>query len=265
MKLSICYIVRNEILNLPYSISKIRPLADEICIVDTGSTDGTMEYAKTVADKYKYFKWCDDFSAARNVSLELATGDFIFVLDADESIGEEYFKEIRATMEIPECESCEFTIVHFHQDPRWVENPRQMLGDAIRMFRNNPEYRYEGIVHNKLNINNPMKKSNIPVYNFEWFEKEKIAEKCKRNKRLMDKKVKIEGWNHLNYVHYADIYRKLWLWKGDTKDGLEAVKYLNLGMKEKFNSKLVTTRNSILKGVRDVESQREDTWKEKTV
>ena len=257
MKLSICYMVKNEILSLPYSISKIKPLADEICIVDTGSTDGTIEYAKTIADKYKYFEWCDDFSAARNTSLELATGDFILVLDADEHIGSEYFEEIRKIMEIPGCESCEFTVVHFHQDPRWIKNSRQMLGNTIRMFRNNPRYRYEGIVHNKLNINNPMKMPTIPIYNFEWLEKEKIVEKCKQNKRLMDKKVKMEGWNHLNYTHYADIYRKLWLWQGDTNNGREAVKYLNLAMKEEYNQRLVGIRNSILKGVRNAESQRE--------
>ena len=58
----------------------------EIIVVDTGSTDNSIEIAKKYTDKVYEFVWCDDFSAARNYSIEKATGDYIFVIDSDEII-----------------------------------------------------------------------------------------------------------------------------------------------------------------------------------
>jgi glycosyltransferase involved in cell wall biosynthesis len=77
-------IVRNEARCLARCLGSIRALADEIVIVDTGSTDGTIEIAKTFNAKILRFDWIDDFSAARNFSLDRAAGDWILVLDADE-------------------------------------------------------------------------------------------------------------------------------------------------------------------------------------
>lgn len=77
-------IVRNEARCLARCLDSIRALADEIVIVDTGSTDGTIEIAKTFNARVSHFAWVDDFSAARNFSLDQTTGDWILVLDADE-------------------------------------------------------------------------------------------------------------------------------------------------------------------------------------
>jgi glycosyltransferase involved in cell wall biosynthesis len=87
-------IVRNEARCLARCLDSIRGLADEIVIADTGSTDGTVEIAKTFNAKISSFKWVDDFSAARNFSLDQASGDWILVLDADEFAGESLASEI---------------------------------------------------------------------------------------------------------------------------------------------------------------------------
>jgi glycosyltransferase involved in cell wall biosynthesis len=233
---------------------------DEICIVDTGSIDGTLGYLKDMKAKkilkYKEFPWCDDFSAARNASLEMATGDWILILDADEHIRDVFYQQIREAMKSTDFDAFKMHIVHFHQDPRWVQNAQQLQGNAIRLFRNKPEHKYQGVVHNKLEIKKAAALQ-IPVYNFEWYEKDKIDWKCEQNKRLMDKKVKKEGWNHLNYVHYSDIYRKLWTWKGDIEAGKKAVHYLNKAIKLNFTPNLVQVRNKILEGTKNVERQRQ--------
>ncbi len=252
--------VRDEIQTLPYSITMTKDYVDEICIVDTGSIDGTLGYLKDMKSKkilkLQEFEWCDDFSAARNASLEMATGDWILILDADEHIRDQFYQQIRQAMETKDFDAFKIRIVHFHQDPRWVKNAAQLQGNAIRLFKNNLEFKYQGCVHNKLEIEKTSM-LNLPIYNFEWYERDKVDWKCEQNKKLMDKKIEAEGWNHLNYVHYSDIYRKLWTWKSDVEAGEKAVHYLNKALKLQFGAHLVGVRNKILEGIKHVRSQRQ--------
>ncbi len=88
-------IVKNEARCLARCLSSIRPAVDEIVVVDTGSTDGTLEIARDFEAKISHFDWVNDFSAARNVALGRAGGDWILVLDADEFASERLAKEIR--------------------------------------------------------------------------------------------------------------------------------------------------------------------------
>src|SRR6478736_10083902 len=85
-RVSLCMIVRNEEQNLAACLGPVVDLFDEIIIVDTGSHDKTKEIAKRFTLHVFDFTWCDDFSAARNESLDHATGDWIFWLDADDRV-----------------------------------------------------------------------------------------------------------------------------------------------------------------------------------
>lgn len=80
---SLCMIVRNEEKVLEKCLKSIVDLADEIVIVDTGSTDKTIEIAKKFVDQVYSFQWIDDFAAARNYAESLATCDYILRFDAD--------------------------------------------------------------------------------------------------------------------------------------------------------------------------------------
>ncbi|MGN1061484.1 MAG: glycosyltransferase family 2 protein, partial [Candidatus Coproplasma sp.] len=82
-------IVRDEELTLQRALESILPVADEIIVVDTGSADNSVDIAKRYTDKVYFFKWIDDFSAARNYSFERAGCDFIMWLDADDVVTEE--------------------------------------------------------------------------------------------------------------------------------------------------------------------------------
>ncbi len=86
MKISLTMIVRNEEPNLESCLRAACPLVDEMVIVDTGSTDDTVEIAKSLGAKVFNFKWNDDFSAARNFAIGKSTGDWNLILDADEII-----------------------------------------------------------------------------------------------------------------------------------------------------------------------------------
>src|SRR5271169_1554439 len=84
--ISLCMIVKNEEKFLEKCLMSVAPICHEMIVVDTGSTDATKAIAEKCGAKVYDFPWIDDFSAVRNYSLSHATGDFIFVLDADEVI-----------------------------------------------------------------------------------------------------------------------------------------------------------------------------------
>jgi glycosyltransferase involved in cell wall biosynthesis len=88
-------IVKNEENNLKNCLDSVHDLVDEINIVDTGSTDRTVEIAKQYTDRVFFFHWIDDFSAARNFSFSQATKEYIMWLDADDIIDRENIKRLK--------------------------------------------------------------------------------------------------------------------------------------------------------------------------
>lgn len=94
-RLSLAMIVKNEEKNLAQCLQSVRGLADEVVIVDTGSTDQTKRIAAQFTDKIFDFLWIDDFAAARNEALRYATEDWVLVLDADEVIAKEDHSAIK--------------------------------------------------------------------------------------------------------------------------------------------------------------------------
>ena len=75
LRISACYIVKNEAARLSRSLASLTGAVDEIVVVDSGSTDDTVKIAEEYGALVFQFPWCDDFSAARNFSLSKATGD----------------------------------------------------------------------------------------------------------------------------------------------------------------------------------------------
>jgi tetratricopeptide (TPR) repeat protein len=88
MKLSLCMIVKDEEANLSRCLASARDAVDEIVILDTGSTDRTLEIAEEFGAKIHHLEWPNDFSIARNQSLQYVEGDWVLVLDADETLVE---------------------------------------------------------------------------------------------------------------------------------------------------------------------------------
>ena len=82
--LSLSMIVKNEEKYLVRCLDSAKDLVDEIVIVDTGSTDRTIEIALSYGAKIHHFPWIDDFAAARNFALDRTTGTWVLHLDGDE-------------------------------------------------------------------------------------------------------------------------------------------------------------------------------------
>ncbi len=99
--LSLCMIVKNEAGNLPRSLAPLMPYVDEAVVVDTGSSDGTPELAARLGARVHPFNWTFDFAAARNFSLEQATGDWVLWLDGDNRIPEEDAALLKSLVQRP--------------------------------------------------------------------------------------------------------------------------------------------------------------------
>lgn len=88
MEISVCLIVKNEEAVITRVLNCVKKFADEIIVVDTGSSDKTKEIAKEYTQKVFDFVWCDDFSKARNFSFSKATKDYVMWIDADDVLND---------------------------------------------------------------------------------------------------------------------------------------------------------------------------------
>jgi len=139
MKISVSMIVRNEEKMLRTALDSVKD-ADEIIICDTGSVDDTIAIAREYTDKvFTDYKWNDNFAEARNHAASKCTGDYIFIIDADEHLEEGAFKILR-----------EFkgTAVNI----RCISTKTGQEHLSLRFYKNIPEIRWEGEVHNFLNV-----------------------------------------------------------------------------------------------------------------
>ena len=86
--ISACMIVKNAEELLPQCLESVKDVVDEIIVVDTGSTDKSIEIAESYGAKMYHHPWENDFSKHRNQSIGYATGDWILWIDADEAVKE---------------------------------------------------------------------------------------------------------------------------------------------------------------------------------
>ncbi len=93
--ITLSMIVKNEESYLSACLESVKGIIDEIIIVDTGSTDSTISIAEKFGAKIYHFDWVNDFSTARNYSLQKCTGEWILYLDADERLSQNSVQEIR--------------------------------------------------------------------------------------------------------------------------------------------------------------------------
>jgi glycosyltransferase involved in cell wall biosynthesis len=146
-RLSLCMIVKNEEQNLNRCLHSAAKIVDQIVIVDTGSTDRTVEIARSYQAEIYYHPWQGDFSEARNESLKYATGDWILVLDADDELEPESASQIRPLIATTEYDALGIII-------RNIAPPNDIIkymdDTRYRLFRNRKGFQYEQKVHNQI-------------------------------------------------------------------------------------------------------------------
>ncbi|GAX91611.1 hypothetical protein EFBL_3301 [Effusibacillus lacus] len=139
-------IVKNEEEHLPRCLKSVKGAVDEIIVVDTGSTDGTVEVARQWGAHVIRSSWQNDFAYARNVGIEQAKGDWILWLDADEELEAADRKKLREYAKHQEYEAFLLQIHNYVGDG----SQGATINPVLRMFRNRPTYRFEGRIHEQI-------------------------------------------------------------------------------------------------------------------
>ena len=187
--LSLCMIVRNEEKNLSSCLESVMDIVDEMIILDTGSSDNTIQIAKGFGADVYYFKWCDDFSAARNESIKFAKGKWILWMDADEKFNSSSKKEL-------------YSVLKLSQHPmgvniniRNLSSKKESYGTAFRLFSNHFGIRFKNVIHEQVSyslreLKAEIINSNIVIdhfgYDEDQFDQDK---KRKRNHPLLQKMI----------------------------------------------------------------------------
>ena len=136
MTLSVCMIVRNEQKVLARALACARKFADEIIVVDTGSSDDSKDIAAGFGAKVFDFEWADDFADARNYSFSLASGEYVMWLDADDVVDDASAAEIRRTVQ-----SGGFDVAMLPYRSGAVTYMRE------RIMRRDMHFKWQGAVH----------------------------------------------------------------------------------------------------------------------
>jgi GT2 family glycosyltransferase/2-polyprenyl-3-methyl-5-hydroxy-6-metoxy-1,4-benzoquinol methylase len=196
--LSLCMIVKNEEQNLVRCLTSVKPIVDEIIVVDTGSTDRTKDIAKAFGARVFDFEWTDSFAEARNVSLSKARGHWILILDADEVISRLDYGRLR---EIVRKKGHSRPVAHLittrnyvarQNITGWTANDGRYGTDEfgtgwvpskkVRLFPNDRRIRFENPVHelvqpslNRLGIKTI--ECSIPVHHYGKLDENKVKAK----------------------------------------------------------------------------------------
>lgn len=158
---SLCMIVKNEEPNLPACLASLKPLVHEMVIVDTGSTDRTVDIAAAFGAQVFTFPWNNNFSDARNAALDKAEGHWILVMDADEVISPQDYRLFRMAIDDSTGKKVCWSILtrnytSLHPEG-WVANdgayPQEERAEGwypslkIRLFPNESWLRFTGEIH----------------------------------------------------------------------------------------------------------------------
>jgi Flp pilus assembly protein TadD len=163
--LSIVMITKNEAATLPTCLETVAPIADDIVVVDTGSTDRTPVIAEDFGARVFTFPWADDFAAARNFSLAQAKADWLLHMDADEALDPDNAALVRALVDQDGAgaDAVEVTLANYCDDPRawrfvpvppgdpWARGRSGYVRTRLlRLFRNHRGYHYREPVHENI-------------------------------------------------------------------------------------------------------------------
>ena len=202
-KLSLCMIVKNEERFLEDCLKSVQDVVDQIVIVDTGSTDGTLEIAKKYNTEIHRFKWRDDFSLARNESIKYAKGDWILWLDADERLLPESVPELKKLLQAQtKAVAYVVQIRNLQADGR-----NYKISGAHRLFNNHKGIRFRGRIHEQViqsvaELKGEERSCNVSLEHLGYgLQKDEQDKKNRRNRKLLERMVKEEPGNA--YAHFT--------------------------------------------------------------
>ncbi|MDY7991547.1 MULTISPECIES: glycosyltransferase [Paenibacillus] len=212
-RLSVCMIVKDEEVLLARCLDSIKSIADEIVIVDTGSTDRTKKVAQEYTHLIFDYKWSNDFAAARNESIRHATGKWILVMDADEYLSLDDYNEWNHFLdrEIP-VENLAYTlpIINFTGEKEFQDEIT--TSPVTRLFPNYKGIFFERPIHEQLTRGSSKelfhKKLELNIYHT-GYQEQRVVEKNKheRNMSIFNEMKKHQNMSEYDWFTLGNQYR----------------------------------------------------------
>ena len=250
--ISLCMIVKNEEEVLSRCLESVCDFADEIIIVDTGSTDKTKHIAQNYTDKVYDFKWIDDFSAARNYAFDKAEGRYLMWLDADDVIPQ---SELQKLLELKKRLTGEVDVYMLKYDIAFDSEGKPTYSYyRERIMKNDGTFHWEGAIHEVIAPHGKIEHLDISVQH----RKNRGSDKD-RNLNIYRKLIKSgkklnarEQYYYSRELYYHNHYKKCIrelkktllmsdLWIEDRLGAIELIGicYANLGEYEKSRQQLL--------------------------
>ncbi|GAB6927540.1 hypothetical protein JCM10914A_15230 [Paenibacillus sp. JCM 10914] len=191
LPISACLIVKDEEMYIEQCIQSLKPVVNEIIVVDTGSTDQTLAKLEQNSINVFHYEWNNSFSEARNYAISLASEPTILVIDADETLDPSTVPSLNEYLSHSRNLPASVNIVSK------LDRYRNVNSRITRLFPNSEDYRYHGMIHEQLyykgNSINEVKTTNVVLHHFGYDEAEvKKKQKINRNLELLEKQLKSE-------------------------------------------------------------------------
>lgn len=213
MSLCLCMIVKNEEDNLPRCLESVKDIVDEMVIVDTGSTDSTIDIAKRYGATVYEFPWNGSFSDARNHSLKHAGCDWILMMDADEEMDRSSHAAVKAIVEDKDNDTDAYygESICYAGDTQGFDT---ILNLNLRLVRNGKGYFFTQPIHEQLwsniyekNPNAKVLEADIKVYHYGYLKKDMLTHKKQdRNMEILKKQLEDDPDNAFINFNLANEY-----------------------------------------------------------
>lgn len=204
LPISLCMIARNEAKYIAACLASVKHLVAEMIVVDTGSTDETINIATAAGAKVFHFQWIDDFSAARNEALRHAGQPWILQLDADEELLAESAFWFRSAKK-DKADAWQLEI----RNLRRLGEPDVMSTHYLtRFFRNRPDIRYHFPIHENLLLgpDGRVGISDAVILHKGYADEERKSSKSERNFKLLKQSLAQDAANPFTHYYLAQQY-----------------------------------------------------------
>jgi glycosyltransferase involved in cell wall biosynthesis/Flp pilus assembly protein TadD len=218
--LSLCMIMKNEEKFLPACLLSAREWVDEIIIVDTGSTDRSVEIARSYGARVYHHPWENHFSRHRNQSVAYAGGEWILWLDADEVVQPGGGGIIRESISEGRSDSLLVTMICY-----FGNRTRESWNNAVKLFKNRAGIHFEGAVHNQVvGYGNP-RFCPVKIYHYGYdADRQTVREKYERTSVLLKRAIQEDPDNFRHHHDLAVSYASVQLHRKAVEEGLCAIR-----------------------------------------
>lgn len=211
--ITLCMIVKNEAKVIDRCLNSVRGLVNEIIIVDTGSTDSTIEVAENHGAQTFPYKWNDNFSEARNYGLSYATCDWILWLDADEELDKDEKTNLPEILANTKANILALPVLNYHGESEPVNKNNVFLIYQPRLFRNHLTIKFTNRIHETVqqpeNLEPLIENIPVSIHHYGYLtEITEAKEKGSRNFQLLE--LELSDPSHSPWIEYhiaSEFYR----------------------------------------------------------